>query len=358
MTRTYRKIMTIAMIAMMSAALLVQASAMDFSVTPELPDNQRRNGNSFFDLMVQPGQSQDLVIEIANLSDVEILVLLEAITASTSRNGQINYSARGLLDESMQFSFEDLVTLPASQFVIPAQSSIQVPIGLTIPDSLFEGTLLGSIRVLREATQEEKDAAGAIVNQYAHVTAVRLVQSESADAIAADFELGGISAELINFRASIVAEIRNTQPKVIKGARATAAIYAIDDNQQVVFEHTMETLDLAPNSIFPYSFVDREGYGIEAGDYRAVIEIEYEGQSWSFEETFTIDPAVAAEINDNAVNQQGQVRPNISADSITGLPIWAVIAIAGGAAVISAMAVAIIMLARKRRDPFHGLAKR
>jgi len=351
MFKVFNKITVIIVLVVMAIMLSIPAAAMDFTVKAVLPENQRSNGSTFFDLLVYPGQKQELTLEITNISEKEIVVLVETITASTNLNGEINYSSNEEMDESLKYSFRDMVTIPESYYDIPAQSSIEVPITLTVPDEPFEGVLLGSLRVLREATQDEKDAAGAIVNQYASVTAVRLVQSENAGDIPADFALGEINAELINYRASIVAKIRNTQPVIVKGATATATIYPKGGDQSV-FEYSLETLEFAPNSVFPYSFVDREGYGIEAGDYTAVIGIEYKGKNWNFEQDFTIEPQIAQEINENAVNQYGQTRPGTetidTAAATDGIPLWAVIAIAVGAALMTAVIALMIMITKRK----------
>ena len=348
MNKIIRKTTIIVALVMMAAMIAVPASAMDFSVRAVLPDNQRQNGSVFFDLLVKPGQQQDLVIEIGNASAGDIVVLVETITASTSRNGQINYTSMGALDETLKYSFEDLVSMPQSYYPIPAQSTLTVPISLSVPDEPFEGAVLGSIRVLREATQEERDAAGAIVNQYARVIAVRLVHDENAEDMPANFVLGDITAELVNYRASIIAHIRNTQPIVIKNASATASIYP-KGSEQAIFEHSLETLEMAPNSVFQYSFVDREGYGIDAGDYTAVISVEYKGENWSFVQDFTILPGDAAAVNEGAVNQHGQQRPTYEQPfGVAGIPLWAVIAIAVGAAVLAAAVVLIVVVSRRK----------
>jgi len=240
------------MMLMVSILLITATAEMDFSVTPELPDNQRPNGSSFFDLIVAPGMQQELTIIVSNTRDDEIVVLVELITASTSRNGQINYTSRGMLDSSLKFSFEDMVTIPQTHFTIPAGDEITIPVSLTVPSESFDGAILGSIRVLREATDDEREEAGAIVNQYAHITAVRLVMTDDAEEIIQpDFALGSITTELVNYRASIIAYIRNIEPILIKSATATARIFPLGSDQPI-FEHTMESLDFAPNSVFPF----------------------------------------------------------------------------------------------------------
>jgi len=351
MFRIIKKLTITIVLALMSAILIIPAAAMDFSVRPDLPENQRQNGSAFFDLLVSPGQTQDLVVEINNLSEKEIVVLVETITASTSRSGQINYTSSGEMDETLQYSFEDMVSLPDSHFSIPAESSIEVPVTLTVPDEPFDGVVLGSIRVLREATEEERETAGMIVNQYAHVTAVRLIQSETAEEIAPDFALGEITTELVNYRASIVANIRNTQPVIIKAASATATIYP-RGSKQAIFEYNLETIDFAPNSVFQYSFVDEEGYGIEAGDYTVVIGIGYDGLDWSFDQDFTIEAQAAKALNEGALNQFGQVRPEvaetIASAAAAGMPLWGIIAIAVGAAMFTAIIALIIMVSKRK----------
>jgi len=328
---------------LMAALIFITVAAMGFSVTPILPDNQRQNGSSFFDLIVTPGMQQDLIIMVGNTGDEEIVVLVELITASTSRNGQINYTSRGLMDSTLRFSFEDIVSIPQTHFTIPARGETAVPVTLTVPNDSFEGAILGSIRVLREATDQEREDAGAIVNQYAHVTAVRLVMRDDAEEIVQpDFALGSITTELVNYRASIIAHIRNIEPVLIKNASATARIFPLGSDQPI-FSHTMDSLDFAPNSVFPFSFVDREGFGIEPGNYTAVITINYDNRTWEFDENFVITQEAADEVNDGAVNQN--LPPEEDEDSI---PIWVFIAIGIGGAILIAVVVLIIVIVKKK----------
>jgi len=344
MSKRYKKRTITVVLALMIAALTVPAAAMDFLVVPDLPENQRQNGSTFFDLLVTPGQRQDLVIEIQNISENDIVVLVETITASTGRNGYINYTSRGELDETLRFSFEDIVTLPQDYYEIPALSSIQVAIALEVPDELFEGAILGSIRVLREATQQEREEGGMIVNQFALATAVRLVTREDAEEIPVDFAVGEITADLVNYRASIVVPIRNVQPRIIKNARAVARVFETGSNQPI-FEYTLENLEFAPNSVFPLSFVDEAGYGIDAGDYTAVVEVEHGGEVWNFDQSFHITVQEAATVNTNAVNQHGAVRPRQQQVSMN----WMWIAIIGGGVLVIILLILVIVLARRNR---------
>jgi len=341
--------MAFIILALTFAMYITKASSMGFSVSPVLPENQRNNGNTFFDLLVSPGQEQDISIIINNSTDEDFVVLVETVTASTNRNGDINYTPMGqMMDESLRNSLEDIATVPESHYNVPANSNLQVPINLAIPNEPFDGIILGSIRVLREATEEERAAAGSIVNQMAFVNVVRLVQDEGAEDIPADFELGDITAELINFRAGIVANIRNTQPKLVRGARSTAKIFP-KGSDEAIFERVLVDLDFAPNSIFPFSLIDEAGFGVEAGDYTAIISITYQDETWNFDRDFTIEPLAAAEANEGALNQGTQQRPMVPSDESTyGIPQWAIIGMTIGVLILIGIIVLIIKSFRKK----------
>ena len=303
MLKLIKRVTILAILILMTTVLCMPAMASTgFSVSLVFPENQRQNGSAFFDLLVHPGQEQELVVSITNSSDEDAAMLVDIITASTSYHGEINYTDRnGLMDESLQFSLEDLISLPLEPVNVPAGETVDVPIGLKVPMEPFDGILLGAITVVKEVTQEERDAAGAIVNQFGYVTAVRLTQSENAENIPAEFAPGDITAELTHHRASIVAQIRNTQPKFIRDASASMEIFK-QGSRVSIFKDEIQRLEMAPNSIFPYLFVDYDGYGIEAGDYMAVITLSHEGQTWNWEQDFTITPETAEAVNEGAIN--------------------------------------------------------
>ena len=338
-----RKLMLVTVMVLMTSALIIPVVAMDFHVRPELPENQRQNGSTFFDLLVTPGQVQDLVIVISNISDNDIVVLVEPITVSTGRNGQINYTSSGEMDETLMYSFEDLLSLQQSQYDVPAQSSIEVTMNLRAPGELFDGAILGSIRVLRDATREEREAAGVAISQFASVNAVRLVNREDAEDIPVIFELGNISTESIEQIQSIVVPVRNTQPRLVQGAKATAQIFQ-SGSEESIFEYKIDKVDFAPNSIFPLTISDQQGNGIETGDYNAIIEVEHEGQIWSFEQDFHINTQAVVATSESVPDRQADER-----QSEQSIPMWKWIAIMVVGLLLIVIIVMIIAVSRRRK---------
>ena len=303
------RIITISVLVFLAStfALAFKVEAMGgFSVTPIFPNNQNRQ-SGFFDIRVVPGTRQELAIDIANPGEEDITVEISLITASTNRGGVVEYSAQGLHDESMLHVLSDMTTIPdldeSREMIIPAESNVIVPIFIDIPEEGFDGIILGSIHVLLGITEEERAAAGMIVNRFANVVVIRL--EDRGIITDTEFLLGDVRADIVNHRPAVVMEIRNPLARLTMGATATAHIYAEGDNEPI-FVRGNVNVDFAPNSIFPFSVTDRIGYGLEPGNYLARVWIEHQGEMWEFERAFDILPQQAEEINIAAVNVQEQ----------------------------------------------------
>ena len=339
------------LVSVLAAALPAAAGTGGFSVNPLLPENQNRDTRGFFDLMVSPGQRQELTVTISNSNNTEIAVTIQTITATTNRNGIVNYTSADVSDETLRHSFANITTIPEETITIPANSSRQAVVILAVPEESFDGIILGSIRVLKAITEEERNAGGAIVNQYSYTVAVRL--SQNAAEIETDFLLGSVEPTLVNHRASIVAYLRNPQPKLIKNVEAVARIYPLGSDT-AIFESVKNDMEFAPNSIFPFSMVDQAGYGIRAGNYLAKIQVIHEGRTWDFEHEFEILATDADNINRNSVNQT-QFPNEPAGQLVSGLgnlpiPTWALIAIIAGALLL----IAAILLGLKKRKSDQG----
>jgi len=352
MTKTIN-IIIIAVVFLVSAfalATTAEANVGGFSVTPNFPENQNPDSRGFFDLRVTPGQRQELSVTVNNPNDEPITVTINLVTANTNMNGIINYSSTGNLDETLEHSFADMAHMQVDNTVtIPPNTRGTVPIFVDIPDTGFDGVILGSIHVLLEISDEERAAAGMIVNRFANAIVVRLQASDHIPA--ADFELGDVSAQIVANRAAVVAEVRNIQPRLSMGAIAHAQIYPVGSSTPVFSRSNVE-VDFAPNTVFPFTMIDEAGFGLHPGNYLARIQIELDGRSWEFEREFEILPAEAAGINETAVNIQQQMP--MGAARLGLLPMWIMIAIGGG---IVLLIVIIIILITKSRNSKKAYAE-
>ena len=319
---------------------VLSASAMDFSVMPVTPENQRNEAGGFFDLIVTPGQEQTIFIEVINESSNEIMVLAETITASTGRAGNINYTSRGILDETLAHSFEEMATLPEELFEIAANGRIRIPITLKIPEEGFDGAILGSIRVLREATNTEREAAGAIVNQFAHVTVVRLVTDENAEDILPDFIIGEINIQEADGSVSFSANIRNIMPKIVRGVEVNASIYQ-SGGTEAIHSLTMESVSFAPNSVLQILFPETDESALDTNALIAKISLSYGDEKWYSEQTIPLGveaepPGIEVIIQTASAQTNAQADRTAAPPEISrSMPIWTIISsIVIGAAII------------------------
>lgn len=62
-----------------------------FSVEAKLTQNQIDSNVTYFDLKMKPEDTQTLEVEVKNTSSEEITIKVQTITASTNRNGIIDY---------------------------------------------------------------------------------------------------------------------------------------------------------------------------------------------------------------------------------------------------------------------------
>ena len=355
MTKLLKKTTALIVLIIMTATLTITAVAMDFSVTPEYPENQRDINTGFYDLMVYPGQEQNIYITVANITDADIIVLIEAITASSAPGGHVNYSGAGAeMDVTLRHSIEDMLVFENSHELIPANSERRIAARLTAPNEAFDGAILGSISVTREITEAERQQAEEegtmFLNQFSFIQAIRLVQSDDFENIPVDFALRNIDIELINRRAGIVANIRNPQPLLVKDASITGTIYPAGTDE-VYFELTMPYAEFAPNSIFPFTIMDEGGFGIEAGDYTAVITVEHGGNRWTFEENFTIESQVAAEINEGALNLTGEERTAAPTSFWDTMPTWLLVILGIVLILVLVLIIVMIMAFLKKQQP-------
>ena len=339
------KLFTLAVVCavfMFAWAITAQANMGGFSVTPIFPDNQDPAARGYFDLRVVAGQRQEIAVEVGNDRESSIDVTVSLITAGTNLSGYVDYSSNTLQDETMLHPFGDIASMAGDATVtVPPGESRVIPIYIDIPAEGFDGIILGSVHALLELTEEELEAGGMIVNRFAHVIVVRLQERD--ETIGTNFLLDEVEARLINYRTSIVANVRNPQPRLTMGALASARIYLAGSNTPVFVRENVH-VDFAPNSVFPFIMMDEAGYGLQAGDYIAQIEVTHDGISWHFEHEFTIEPQEAASLNAAAVNVQQQAPTLLGGGVSTNV----IIAVAAGALLV--VLGALMMILKSRRN--------
>jgi len=320
-------------------------AAVGVTVSPILPENQVPETKSFFDIWATPGQ-QEIAILVSNNRAEPITMEIDIFSPATGANGSIDYTSSGRHDTSMIHFFEDIAWLTTDrEITVPANGSKIVPIIINIPSEGFDGIIMGSVHALLGITPEEEAEAGMIVNRFAFALPVRL-RGNNYTGIEPNFSIGDVDIQSVNYRAAIVADIHNSQPRLLSGALVSAQIYQAGSNT-AIFEVSDFNVDFAPNTIFPLTMQDRAGTGVSGGNYTLNVQIEHDGIRQNFQEVFHIEPVNAARVNAIAVNQ---VQPHLEQTSQRQFS--SICMIAAGAVALLAMVALIFVVnsSRARRN--------
>lgn len=171
----------IALMFSISAGISAEASEFPFSVNPVLPENQIAGQKGYYDVLMQPGQEQELSVELANGTDKDVTVNVALSNAKTNDNGVVEYSANDIpVHSSLTHPFEDLVEYQ-EQVTIPAGAQQVYTFKVRMPNEEIPGVIAGglSLQAAEDETAESTNEQGvAVKNKFAYAIAVLLNQSE------------------------------------------------------------------------------------------------------------------------------------------------------------------------------------
>lgn len=280
----------------------VQASEFNFAVETILPENQRDSGVTYFDLLVTPGQQQELEIRLRNETPNELTIETVLMHAKTNSNGIVAYNDRiTQKDDSLIVPLEELIEAE-NDITIPANEEIIFPMQLTVPEEAFDGILLGGITLQekeKESAENDNSSEGlTIENKFAYTIGIMLTENE--EEVAPELVLHDVFPEQRNYRNSIAANIQNPQPMLMNQMEINAVILE-KNGSDVLFERTAEELQMAPNSNFDFS-IPLEGQEMVPGEYTARITAASMGEEWSWTKDFTISAEEAQEYNESDVS--------------------------------------------------------
>lgn len=257
-----------------------------YSVQAILPENQRDAKVSYFDLRVEPGQQQDLEVEIFNHEDSELTVEVKPTVSSTNRNGLVVYEEQEEMDESLTYPLTELIEMESNIIDVPAGESKVVTVQLSAPEESFDGVILGGLH-FEKVPEEEAESSGegvSIENRYAYVIGLQLSQND--EPVKPELHLKSIEPSLVNYRTAVVAQIQNPQPLLMGGVEIKAHVYEAEGTEPIK-ESEMKEVSFAPNSTMDY-VISWENQRLEPGEYRLEMTAVDGDETWEWNEPFTI----------------------------------------------------------------------
>ena len=302
-------------VAMISVILVgvtstVSANQMNFAVIPNLPDNQVDKNHSYFDLQLDPGQTQTVSVTLRNDTDKDVVVAITMARATTNTSGVVQYSStsdadvKSKMDKSFANDIVKAVSVPDKQ-TIPAKSAIEVPVTIKMPDQPFDGLMAGGL-TFKQTNLKQKESRGQtnIVNQYAYTMGVTLRNNQAK--VTPNLRLSGVSAKQINYRTAIVASVHNTTPTYINNVAIDGFITKRGSDKKlykvkVDADKHNAGKQIAPQSVYDLPFY-LSGDSLKPGKYTLDLTMKSHGHVWHFKQHFTIVGKQADKLNKTDVD--------------------------------------------------------
>lgn len=277
----------------------VEASELKFSVEPLLPENQVNKEHTYFDLSMKTNQRQTIKIHMNNNTNKDIVVVPQIEAATTNINGVVEYGkSNNKLDSTTPYNISDLVKIEKNEVQIPANSSYDLAINITMPEQKFKGVLAGGITLQekdepKEENREKNRSGLAIKNKYAYVVA--LVLQESMEETPENLILEKVAPKQVNARNTISTTLKNPEARYINQLSIQTKITRKGE-QKALYSSKKEGMQMAPNTSFDYP-VFLKGEKLHPGKYILFMKAKTSTNEWEFNKEFEIKSDVAKKLN-------------------------------------------------------------
>ncbi|QCI86284.1 DUF916 and DUF3324 domain-containing protein [Vagococcus zengguangii] len=293
-------------VALFSSAVMgsqmVKASELNFSVDTILPENQRE-GSTYFDLIMEPNQEQEIVTKIRNHTDKEIEVEATVEPATTNVNGVVDYSKTETnVDDTAPITIKEIAKADKETVKIKANQTYDYKVKITMPDIAFDGVIAGGLtfkEVNDDSEANESEEQGmAIENKFAYSVALLVRQNETS--LASDLKLLDVRVDQLNARNVIYSDLQNPVAKYLNQLNVEAKVTK-KDKTEVIYETSNQSMQMAPNTTMAYP-IRLEGEKLQPGKYTMHITATSGEDKWELEKDFEITAEKARELNKKDVS--------------------------------------------------------
>lgn len=254
-------------------SLTISASEFNFSVETVQPATQIDKSKTYFDMQVEPGVAQDLVIHLRNDTDNDVEIAPEIASATTNTNGVVEYSKNKIKkDSSLKYDLSDIVKTEKT-IVIPKKGNYDLHLTVTPPYETFDGVIAGGITLEEkryETEETETDSQGlAIKNYYSYVVGIVLHSNQTLVTPDLIFKKAYPSQE--NARNVIMNELQNPMPTYINNVKIIGEVTHLKD-KETAFTVEQDNMQIAPNTLFSFP-IGAEGRKLKPGKHESHLVV-------------------------------------------------------------------------------------
>ena len=306
------------------------AQGASFTVEPVLTKNQVGMDNSYYNLLLKPGQKQQLAVKVTNLTNKPKRIRVEPTNAGTTDSVQVTYAQDTPRDSSAKYRLTDLVGKGLT-LKLPANATQMVNFTVATPNKGFRGVILGAIHAEDLANYQSGGKGVKIVNKFAMNIGVMLQTSMAR--VNPDLKMHQVGAHLKSNQAAVTARLQNDQPRLVGKMKMVAKVTR-QGSRDVLLKQAGTNLAVAPNSHFDYTLYSQKA--LRPGNYTMTITASSQQSHWHFKRNFTITRQQATKIN-----KQAHLKTEIP---------WMWIIVGVLAAIIVILIGLLLVLVRRRKD--------
>lgn len=292
------KILLFSLLFMVLSNGVSQASELNFSVLPVIPENQQDKDKTYFDIKLAPLEQQELKVRLKNDTDKEVIVETTLNRARTNLNGVVEYGkTNDENDDLVVYNLEDYVDITDKETAIPANGEKELTLKVISPNEAFDGILVGGLTFKEKSADSKKEKPTgqglAIKNEYAYV--VGLVMHGTDTPVESLVNLLKVEAAQVNARNVINATLQNPKPDYLNQMKVDAKITK-KGSKNVLYTSKSEDMQMAPNSNFSYP-IALSGQPLKAGKYTMSMRVDSGENHWEFTKDFEIKKEIADKYN-------------------------------------------------------------
>lgn len=283
-------------LAFLRPSLALGEETLNFHVTPEFPKSQIEGAASYYNINLNPGETETLILMLQNDKDEPIQVNITAHTAYTNVNGVVEYGKNAEKpDPTILYSLDELIE-PIETIKLAAKESKRVELILKMPADSFEGVLAGGLRIEETRQEEESIDNGesiAIKNEFSYV--VGILASNSRSSVKPDLDLLEVFADQVNYRNVFSATLQNFTPAFVNRLEVEATVQRKGEDE-IIYKANQSNMQMAPNSHFNFP-ISLEGDRFQSGDYVLKMTARSGEEEWEWTKDFTIEADEARKLN-------------------------------------------------------------
>ncbi|MGX7151078.1 DUF916 and DUF3324 domain-containing protein [Enterococcus ureasiticus] len=286
-----------------------------FYVQAVIPQNQVDINKSYFDLKMLPEEEQELQVKLVNPEDAPISVSVNAINATTTEEGMIDYTVKGIKDKALAYPFESLIKVLETTISLQPYETKIARFHLKMPKERYDGVIVGGLRFTKNSPESETKSKDVTIQQRFHYV-VGVVLNETDASVLPDYEMDTVKVAKSKQgkKMSVIHSIRNKNAAISKKMDLKFAIRKKREETPLI-KLEKETLEMAPDSVMDFPVpIKRQ---LLPGKYISKTLINQEGKKWEFENEFEITREQAKIINEE--NKETKV--------VSKVPMWLILVI-------------------------------